>query len=381
MRRLPRPTKVESVLAAVLLAESVLELVTDGGTAQSWVARVFAGVVPPVAVAFTRVAPRGAAAALLVAWLVDSLPGPVSGTIGAGFAMLAVTFGVSAWSAQPWGWLVTLVAADTFRWTRMGSWEVTDIGIDWAFLAMCVLAGRLVHRRTQRADSLDSRLRLSEAKRDEQTRDALARERARLARELHDIVAHSVSLMVVQAGTARPRAQRLDAELAQVLETVEHSGREALVELRRLLSVLRADEQAELEPMPDLDRLPALVEGVRQAGLAVELDVAVAHDVPAGVALCAYRAVQEGLTNALRHAPGSTVRVTVVGDGRLLRVVVRDRGATTGSSALGSGNGLAGLRERVLLCGGRMTAGPEDDGFCLTVELPVDETTLAQASS
>jgi signal transduction histidine kinase len=342
---------------------------------------VLVGVAPPVAAAFTRVAPRAAVATVLAAWLLDSLPGPAVGTLGAGFAMLVVMFGISAWSAQPWGFVAALLVADTVRWTRMAEWESADIAIDWAFLALCVLAGRLVHRRNAHADTLDSRLRLSEAEREQQTRDARARERARLARELHDIVAHSVSLMVVQAGTARPRAERVDSELAHVLETVERSGREAVVELRRLLGVLRADAEPETEPMPDLDRLPALVDGVRQAGLAVDLRVDVAHDVPAGVALCAYRAVQEGLTNTLRHAPGSTVDVELTCDGHVLRVEVRDRGCTPTDSGLGSGNGLAGLRERVLLCGGRMTAGAQGTGFLLKVELPVDEVSLAQVPS
>src|SRR5690349_8532602 len=107
--RVPRPTRVESGLAAVLLAESVLELVTDEGLGHSWLVRVLVGVAPPVAAAFTRVAPRAAVATVLAAWLLDSLPGPAVGTLGAGFAMLVVMFGISAWSAQPWGFVAALL--------------------------------------------------------------------------------------------------------------------------------------------------------------------------------------------------------------------------------------------------------------------------------
>jgi signal transduction histidine kinase len=377
--RLPRPTKVESAIGAVLLAESVLELFDDDPYAQPAAVRVAVALVPPVVVAFSRRAPRGAAAVVLAAWFLDIVLGPPLGTLGAGFSMLVVAFGLSAWRDRPWGWLGALLVLDAVRMSRMTDAQPEDVYIDAAFIALVVLVGRVVRRRTVQAEFLGSRLELSERARETAAQEAVQRERAVLARELHDIVAHSVSLMVVQAGTARPRAHRLDAELASVLETVERSGREALVELRRLLGVLRADEEPAHEPMPDLDGLPALVDGVRQAGLAIDLDVAVQHDVPAGVALCAYRAVQEGLTNALRHAPGSTVRVAVAEDGRLLRVEVRDRGGAATTSGLGSGNGLLGLRERVLLCGGRMSAAAEGDGFALRVELPLDEVALVEA--
>jgi signal transduction histidine kinase len=368
-----RPTRLETILAAVLLCLSVVEALFSDEQPAPTPMRLLVAVVLPVAVAFSRAWPEGAAAAVVGVFVLGSLQPSPAGTLGAGFAWLAVAFGVAAWSRQPWPWLLALVVASTMRDVRTTDFESADVVIDWAFAGFTVWIGRNVHRRTAQADALTTRLHLAEVERATQTRDAVARERAVIARELHDIVAHAVSLMVVQAGTARPTARRIDAELADVLETIERAGREALTELRRLLHVLRSTDEPALQPLPDLGRLPALVEGFRRAGVDVRVTLAVPVDVPAGVALCAYRAVQEGLTNALRYAGGSRVDVEVAGDNQVVRVRVHDRGGTAAARELGGGTGLLGLRERVLLCGGRLTAGPDDSGYLLQVTLPMSE--------
>jgi len=378
-----RPTLIESCLAAVLLALSLVEAFLSDEQPAPTVVRLLAAVVPPVAVAFSRVWPEGAATALVSVFAVASLQPSESGTLGTGFAWLAITFGVAAWSRQAWPWLLLLVASSVIRDVRTLGFDATDLAIDLAFIGFTVAIGRVVHRRTAQADALATRLDLAEVDRDTRTREAVARERAVIARELHDIVAHSVSLMVVQAGTARPIAQRVDRELADVLETIEHAGRDALTELRRLLRVLRSDDESDLQPLPDLSRLDSLLDGFRSAGLLVRARIEPPPDVPPGIALCAYRTVQEGLTNALRHAPGARIDVEVVGDERTLQVSVRDHGGTSDASGLGTGTGLAGLRERVLLCGGRMTAEPDRTGYLLRVTLPLrdlvlpDQTTVA----
>jgi signal transduction histidine kinase len=243
-------------------------------------------------------------------------------------------------------------------------------------MGFTVVLGRIVHRRTAQADALATRLDLADVDRDTATREAVARERAVIARELHDIVAHSVSLMVVQAGTARPIAQRVDRELAEVLETIEHAGREALTEMRRLLHVLRSDDESDLQPLPDLTRLDSLVDGFRSAGLNLRATISPPDEVPPGIALCAYRTVQEGLTNALRYAPEGRIEVDVVGEDGNLLVRVHDHGGTTTADGLGSGSGLVGLHERVLLCGGRMTAGSDQTGYLLSVTLPLPDPGL-----
>jgi signal transduction histidine kinase len=182
--------------------------------------------------------------------------------------------------------------------------------------------------------------------------------------------------MVVQAGTARPAAERLDSELAAVLETIEQTGREALTELRRLLGVLRTDDALDHEPVPDLGRLDALVQSFRGAGVDVRTRIESVTDVPPGVALCAYRVVQEGLTNALRHAPGAPVEVEVLDRAGNVSVRVQDHGGHGPAHVLGAGTGLISLRERVLLCGGRLHVGPEGPGWLLEVTLPLDGHSL-----
>ncbi len=371
-----QPTRIESVLAAVLLCLALVEALFSDEQPAPTTIRLLAAVVPPVAVAFSRTWPEGAAGVVLCVFVLVSLQQSASGTLGAGFAWLAIAFGLAAWSRQPWPWLVALVVAGTMRDLRTVGDDSSDVVIDWVFIGFTVWIGRIVHRRTVQADQLTARLQLADVEREARTTEAVASERALVARELHDIVAHSVSLMVVQAGTARPIAQRVDRELADVLETIEHTGREALTELRRLLHVLRSEDEPNLQPVPELDQLDDLVDAVRSAGVDVQATLSPPPDVPPGVALCAYRTVQEGLPNAIRYADGSRVDVDVAGDKRTLLVRVHDRGGTSNSRELGTGTGLVGLRERVLLCGGRMSAGPDGSGYLLKVTLPMSDEGL-----
>ena len=371
-----RPTLIESCLAAVLLTLSLIEALFSDEQPAPTIGRLLAAAIPPVAVAFSRVWPEGAAVALVGVLVVTALQPSESGTLGVGFSWLAISFGVAAWSRRAWPWLLLLVVSSAIRDARTIGYDATDVSIDLAFMGFTVLLGRIVHRRTAQADVLATRLDLADVDRDTATREAVARERAVIARELHDIVAHSVSLMVVQAGTARPTAQRVDRELAEVLETIEHAGREALTELRRLLHVLRSDDESDLQPLPDLTRLDSLVDGFRSAGLNLRATISPPVEVPPGVALCAYRTVQEGLTNALRYAPQGRIDVDVVGENGNLLVRVHDRGGTTTADGLGSGSGLVGLHERVLLCGGRMTAGSDQTGYLLSVTLPLPDPGL-----
>lgn len=369
---LPRPTVIESVFALLLLAESVWELTGPLEGDGSPAVRLVVGLVVPAAVAFSRSAPRGAAAVLIAMWLLDSFPGPAEGTLGAGFSMLAISFALTAWSDRPWLWLAGVLAAGTIRDLRMWQSDPMDMAIDWAFVAVSALAGLAVHRRSAHARQLAGELDLSRSEQARLAAEAVARERATIARELHDIVAHSVSLMVVQAGTARPLADRRDAELAGVLGTIEETGRDALGELRRLLGVLRADNADDLAPLPGLDAIPELVERVRIAGLEVDLRSQPGIAVPASIALCSYRVVQEGLTNALRHTIGGRTEVALRAAGPGLEVRVTTRGGRPSGQTDGSGTGLLGLRERVVLSGGEMHAGPVDDGWELVARLPFE---------
>ncbi len=371
-----RPTRIESCLAAVLLLLALVEALFSDEQPSATVFRVLAAAIPAAAVALSRSRPEVAATAVVCTLVLASLEASPSGTLGAGLSWLAVAFGLAAWSAQPWPWLLALVVAGTLRDLRAVPLEASNVIIDWVFAGFTVWMGRVVHHRSARADELTAHLEAAETERETRIKQAVAGERSVIARELHDIVAHSVSLMVVQAGTARPLARRVDDELAEVLQTIEDVGREALIELRRLLHVLRTEDEPEMKPVPDLSRLDDLIDSVRRAGVEVHAVFAPPANVPHGAALCAYRTVQEGLTNAMRYANGSRVDVDVEGDGRTLRVRIQDHGGTAPSEELGTGGGIAGLRERVLLCGGHLSARTQAAGFLLEVTLPLTDQAL-----
>ena len=221
--------------------------------------------------------------------------------------------------------------------------------------------------------SCSSRAIRAEHEREERARVAVAEERARIARELHDVVGHSVSVMTVQASGVR-RLLRPDQERErEALLVVERTGREALAEMRRMVGVLRRPEEAPaLAPQPSLDHLSRLVEQAREAGLPVELRIeGEAIQLPAGVDLTAYRLVQEGLTNVVKHAQATRAEVLVnYGDG-YLEVTVNDDGQGVGNGD-GGGHGLVGMRERVSVYGGELDAGPQTGGgYRLRAKLPI----------
>jgi signal transduction histidine kinase len=219
----------------------------------------------------------------------------------------------------------------------------------------------------------ERRLRLAERERDLAAREAVVDERARIARELHDAIAHDVSLMVVQAGAER-RALDDESPTKEVLETVEQIGRGALTEMRRLVGMLRSNDGAEpLAPQPGLRDLPTLVTQVREAGLPVELEVeGEPRELPVGLELSAYRIVQEALTNALKHAgeARATVHVRYAPDS--LELEIADDGGGATEPATGGGHGLVGMRERVALYGGRFEVSRRAaGGFAVRVALPI----------
>ena len=212
---------------------------------------------------------------------------------------------------------------------------------------------------------------------EEQARTAAEEERGRIARELHDVVAHSVSVMTVQAGAVRRLLAPEQAREREALLTVEETGRQALTEMRRLLGVLRQDgESPALAPQPGLATLDALVQQVRDAGLPVELSVEGDRTaLPPGVDLSAYRIVQEALTNTLRHAGPARAWVAVRYRADEVEVEVANDGRSN-ESGDGYGHGLIGMRERVSLCGGDLSAGPRPGGgYTISARLPVAGST------
>jgi signal transduction histidine kinase len=246
--------------------------------------------------------------------------------------------------------------------------QLVFIPVDFA---VAWVAGLAVRARAEQAEVAESHATQAEQERDAATR--VAEERVRIARELHDIVAHAVSVMVLQVGAVRHQLPDAMAEDRDALRSVEQAGRGALAEMRRLLSVMRRDgDGVEFAPQPGLDGLDSLVKEIGRAGLPVELHlVGERFPLPPGIDLSAYRIVQEGLTNALKHARASHAEVTVRYAPDEVGIEVRDDGSGATPSD-GHGHGLIGIRERVKLYGGEMTAGTTNGGgFTLSTRLPL----------
>jgi signal transduction histidine kinase len=223
-------------------------------------------------------------------------------------------------------------------------------------------------------EAAEMRATLAEREREAAARIAVAEERARIARELHDIVAHAMSVMVLQVGAVRHKLPRTLDEDRDALGRVEHAGRTALAEMRRLLGAMRSNgDRVELGPQPGLDALDSLVEDVIHAGLPVQLRVdGEPYVLPRAIDLSAYRIVQEGLTNTLKHAHASHADVTVRYRPGELELEVADDGKGP-TITNGNGHGLVGIRERAKIYGGEMSAGAAPaGGFILSARLPVD---------
>ena len=250
-------------------------------------------------------------------------------------------------------------------------------GIGW-------LVGFALRERTEQTEAAEERALRAEREREAAARVAVAEERARIARELHDVVAHAVSVMVLQVGAVRHRMPDSDSENRETLKNVEQAGRTALAEMRRLLNAMRHEgDELALLPQPGLDDIDALVADVRAAGLDVRLQI---HGepvaLPPGLDLSAYRIVQEGLTNSLKHAGASQAEVDVRYGATDLQLEVRDNGAGSASTDNGLGHGLVGIRERVKIYGGEMSAGASRaGGFVLHARIPLDGSDLNGAGS
>ena len=239
------------------------------------------------------------------------------------------------------------------------------------------LVGWALRERTERTEAAEERARLAEVEREAAARVAVAEERGRIARELHDVVAHAVSVIVLQVGAVRHRMPERAAADREALRDVEEAGRTALTEMRRLLAAMRDDDAAaELGPSPGLEDLDRLVHDVRAAGLGVRVEIrGGAVELPRGLDLSAYRIVQEALTNSLKHSGADRAEVVVEYAPGELCLQVRDYGKAverTPIDGIGGGHGLIGIRERVKLFDGVLTAGPAPGGgFLLRARLPL----------
>ncbi|MEH6379414.1 sensor histidine kinase [Streptomyces sp. KLMMK] len=385
------PTGVDSFWAVLLFGISMLAAAEEHGVSGTQQAvNVVTVVTLSLVIALRRRAPVPMLFLAIASGLAQ-IAADVQGTV-ADIAMLAIVYTVASGHVR-WASRVALAGGLAAPVLFLIRWPLVDRGIGSSLIALAFLTAPFVlawvlgdSMRTRRAywAQLEERAARLEKDREQQARMAVTAERARIARELHDVVAHNVSVMVVQADGA---AYVLDAspdQAKQALETISGTGRQALAEMRRLLGVLRTEEGTteggDYVPQPDVEQIGDLVEQVRDAGLPVEYEVEGApRPLPSGVELTAYRIVQEALTNTRKHGgpeAGASVRLTYFDDGLGLLVEDDGRGAQhelyEAGGADGMGHGLIGMRERVGMVGGTLDAGPRPGGgFRISVLLPV----------
>ncbi|MCS0638251.1 sensor histidine kinase [Streptomyces sp. LP05-1] len=379
------PYAVAAVLVAALLPVTVTVLAQDY--------RVNGGIAGALATAQTAPLLLAVARPLQAWWIV--LTGHVAGAV--------VLLGADGVAGRSWPWtpmavvgylaLMIAVGLREPRRTLLGVWLVTGAfgfafelvspargdGIGTLLFVLCgmvLLVSGALRERREAQRRLAEQETISEA---ERARRTLLEERARIARELHDVVAHHMSVITVQADSAPYRIPGLPEAACEEFTTIAASARESLAEMRRLLSVLRSEgSEGERGPQPGLDRLQQLVEATVRAGVPAELSLpAGLGAVASAVDLSAYRITQEALANVVRHAPGAPTRVSVTAAGGRLTVLVVNGPPTEPVSPLetsGTGHGLVGMRERVRLTGGTLDAGPlPDGGFRIAARLPLGE--------
>lgn len=360
------------LLALLGLAAANYQYLLSHRHLESWV-NVFlsAGAVVPVAVAVRRplMGFRIAYPFLFFGTVMaqPSEPSPWSPVQILGFLGVLVAVAV----VEPSGvtfWVTGVTVIVPFLYTDVPN----AFGVAVLFVAIALLGDIASRRRTART-ALAEQTELTEL---ERARRAILEERTRIAREMHDVVAHHMSMIAVQAETAPFRLPEMDEPTRDEMAGIAAAARSALTDMRRLLGVLRADDAEALRaPQPGLADLPTLAETARRAGVAVTLTVDSPHAVREPVALAAYRIVQEALANAARHAPGAPIEVEagVQGD-RFVVTVTNGPPAVAAPPRPGAGLGQVGMRERAELLGGTLTAGPADDGgYRVRATLPLEE--------
>ncbi|GEB60647.1 sensor histidine kinase [Streptomyces gardneri] len=385
------PTGVDTFWAVVLLGFSLLWVGTTYPAVGNPLAFGVVAVLFSLVVALRRRAPEKMLLLTVALGLVQLVFGLEP--FIADFAMLVIVFTVAAHDGPRWASRLALVgglSASTLsqlRWPMDGIDSVAatiffTVIMTVPFALAWVLGDSLRTRRAYFAQ-LEERASRLEQEREAQAKVAVAAERARIARELHDVVAHNVSVMVVQADGAAYVMDSSPETAKQALETISTTGRQALAEMRRLLGILRTGEHqeaGEYVPQPDVQQIEDLVEQVRGAGLTVDFAIEGSpRPLPSGVELTAYRIVQEALTNTRKHGGpdvGASVRLVYFDDGLGLLVEDDGRGAPQemyeDGGADGRGHGLIGMRERVGMVGGTLDAGPRPGGgFRISALLPL----------
>jgi signal transduction histidine kinase len=372
-----RPGVVELSLALLLFAAGALEAWFDDVPGPG-AAQVVAVVLTTVPLAWRTVLPVTTVAVTTGGLAAAAIIGlPFGELLIPGFAPLLAVYSVGVQSTARGLVTAALIGLAAFATAVFADPDarLSHLLLSAGAMLAALAVGRAVRVMGFETDTLEARAAQLERERDEGARVAVEAERARIGRELHDVIGHSISVMGVQAGAVRRvLAPELERE-REALLAVERTGRDAVTEMRRLLGFLRPDDDgaAPTEPLPTLKRLDDLVVEVRRAGLDVELYIeGDLDDLSAGRALAAFRIVQEAFTNALRHAPGAHVRAALCSTRGELRIEVVDDGSGRAPASPDRGGyGLIGMRERVTLYGGTLEAGPRPDlGFAVVARLP-----------
>jgi len=394
-----------ALFALALMYLGPLPAVADSGTVE----RDFLGIVfialMTLPLIWRQVAPRTVLTVICTVWMLDRafLYDDTVAMLGLVVAIHAVAAFLPVRQAYAWGGGVLVATAG---WTVIGMTYSDTVRLVhvvtvvlWTVIPFAL--GRSDALARERLMALES-AHLGAARSQRETTEAAVRtERARIARELHDVVAHEITVMTLQAEGARRALGEAKPTVTEALKIISDSGRNGLVEMNRMIGVLRDSSESEsgeaevgtsyapasvfhLDPMPALASLPALAKQVEDAGLPVDLKIIGKAHVPAGVELSAYRIVQESLTNALKHAgPGAQASVVVLRDPDAVTVTIEDdgRGVITDALASGGGHGIAGIRERVLALGGSVELGPRPGGgFRISAILPSHDDTILPAS-
>jgi signal transduction histidine kinase len=364
------PPVGDSLLAGAFVVFVVVESVASGAV-RSPVVHALIAVPAMAALAWRRRWPVGVAAVVIGSNLAINPEGEFSTLL----AIVLVSFTVGAELAPPRSYVgIAVLGVPFLAGMVVEGLEPSDLAAAIVFLGGPFAVGVGLRQRSARLAEVIARADRMEREQQARAAAAVAEERARIARELHDIVSHSISVVAIQTQAVRRRLGPEQRREAADLAAVETTARQALAEMRRLFGVLRKDgDSPSLAPQPGLGELDRLVEQVRSAGLQVDVSVEGERvDLPPGMDLAAYRIVQEGLTNALRHAQASHARVRLVYDETTLTVTVTDDGR--GDQNVAGGYGLVGVRERVALYGGSVVTGPgPGGGFRLEAKLPMRE--------
>ncbi len=362
MPLLPRSPATRDLLVAVvvtLVAE--LEVLLAADRIEDPLGHVLLSLLVLPALAVRRSHPLGAALVGALSLAVQPLVGPAP--VATGFLVLLAVLASLGWYADTRRGvlgLTAVIAGGLVFDATTDDFLLADLVVNVVILVAAWTAGRATRVASDRRVA-------AEVEADRAARVAVQEERARISRDLHDSLAHALTLITLQAGSARERAE--DPAAAEALGTIEHTGREALADMHRFLRLLATP----VGDPPGIGHLGDLVEGLRRHGLDVALDLETRGPVPPSVSTAVYRVVQEGLTNAVRHSDATAATVAVRSDERAVVALVESVGRPREAAVPGSGRGLVGLRERLSAFGGSLDSGATTEGWRLEARIPLRE--------